>query len=1045
MAKVTVKNSTISKKAWGDVDKSALGNRLATLYADGNVTKAQIREVYAYVPDEAFGKDAEGKRSFAHSKAWGPHHEVRGTTIVLSRGGVHALAGALAGARAKPSLSGAALTTAKRHARKHYRHLKEDVPESLKESLLRRVGKGKALTELVKGSLDYTMDAIRRAFYQQHPYSSDGVRDFWLAEIFADHVIVNADELAPDEYYYVSYEKDEEEYVFAARDEWEVVELTYQPQSVEERKRTKSGKPRRFVERTGEVKMLEALEEGGPRRIKAVGITADVVNGNGRRYPATVLSAAVEEAKAHLHESLGQGRLIPLLGEAEHPSDKASSRPSLLETVVKWEDLTFDGKQVLLEGIILGTSKGRDVEALMEGGVMPGVSQRGYGESRFVKTDGQRIEEVTALTITGYDLVLEPSDPGAGVTVFESKEGKMNNVQEILEALRDEGFFDELSASVRQQVEEAMKGRDAAQQEQALRGALGIGPKDDIAEAVLRLVQERKQPAGKLEQQLRESLKLSDTDNLEETLQKQLDELEKLREAERQRQVAAYIEEQVDALEYPDWLKKQFREAVQALKPKSQDAAKGILVEKRKEYDGIMTQIELASRGYPGLRALGPVLESETGTPEFARGAHLLTESMVTAGKAVPRKWNRPLAEMSINERFAKMLLEKYDLKFQQFLMAEAKLIEEAEQTSDLSLPYSVARAVIAEAVPDLVAVSIFDVGLTDQAPSRIYYEVYAGETGASATATDESVTMTALDTWYELDYKRVQPGTVTVTDSTGAVTYEEGTDYVIDYANGEVEALTGGGITAGDAILVDYTYDAVRLGEMAAIEQAKLTLDYKTLEIAADRLATEISTEAVVFARSQIGWDATGRTLAGLVRKVQELIDRGLLYMGLTAALSVANNSGGTWSASPVGVDTYQENLDKLFRYIGVAKVKVANRYYEPTFILASVTNGDLLSNSEQFTAAGARPDSDLNAAGYVGRAKGLPVFESTQFSDGYILVGNRELVMHRVFQPMVLKGPYPSYSSNKLVASEQYYAEEFNGTDAPVPEKGSYVKLTA
>jgi len=372
-------------------------------------------------------------------------------------------------------------------------------------------------------------------------------------------------------------------------------------------------------------------------------------------------------------------------------------------------------------------------------------------------------------------------------------------------------------------------------------------------------------------------------------------------------------------------------------------------------------------------------------------------------------------------------------------------VIEEAEQTSDLNLPYSVARAVIAAAMPELVAASIFDVGMTDQSPSRIYYEAYSGESGSTATVTDESVTITALDTWYDLDHKRLQPGTAVVTTDPAGTTYTEGTDYVIDYGNGEIRGLTGGGISALDDILVDYTYDAVREGEMAAVQQAKMTLSYKTLEIAADRLATEISSEAVVFAKSQLGWDATGRTLTGLVRKIRELIDKHLLYMGLSAALSVANNSGGTWSATPGGGDTYQQNLDKFFRYIGVAKVKVANRYYQPDFILASATNGDVLSNSEQFTAEGKRADSDLNAAGYVGRIKGLPLFESTQFSDAYVLVGNRELVMHRVFKPMLLKGPYPSYSSNKLVASEQYYAEEFNGTDAPVAEKGATVKVTA
>ena len=50
---------------------------------------------------------------------------------------------------------------------------------------------------------------------------------------------------------------------------------------------------KRFVETVGQ--RLVSLSEGqdGARRVKAIGITADVVNGNNRRYPRAVLAAAV--------------------------------------------------------------------------------------------------------------------------------------------------------------------------------------------------------------------------------------------------------------------------------------------------------------------------------------------------------------------------------------------------------------------------------------------------------------------------------------------------------------------------------------------------------------------------------------------------------------------------------------------------------------------------------------------------------------------------------------------------------------------------------
>jgi hypothetical protein len=120
-----------------------------------------------------------------------------------------------------------------------------------------------------------------------------------------------------------------------------------------------------------------------------------------------------------------------------------------------------------------------------------------------------------------------------------------------------------------------------------------------------------------------------------------------------------------------------------------------------------------------------------------------------------------------------------------------------------------------------------------------------------------------------------------------------------------------------------------------------------------------------------------------------------------------------------------------------------VAKRFYTPTFVLASATNSDRIANWDGFTAAGKRPDSDLNANGYLGRLKGLPVFQSTEFSDGYALIGNKELLMYRVFQPMTLKGPFPSYSSGNLIAADQWYAEQYDGALCPVNEKGSTVKV--
>jgi hypothetical protein len=879
----------------------------------------------------------------------------------------------------------------------------------------RKLERGKALEELTKGSLDYTMHIINRAFHAQFDDRDPYV---WIEEIFKGYVIAQSGELAVDEYYRIPYERDGDTVAFTPRDAWEIVELAYQPRSMEE---AFSG-DQRMVEVVEDAVTLTESEDG--RWIEGVGITADVVNANGRRYPRHVLREAVKQLQQHLHESAGQGRLGQMVtGEADHPTSKGSRHPQFLETIINWNAgyIRFNEAtdQVQVRGRILETSKGRDAIAIMEGGVMPGLSQRAHGASILVEENGEAIEEVTRLVITGYDLITPgvQSDPNGRVTVLESR-GNTHSEDEIMDLEELRKKYPDLV----RQIEEEHDARKRAEMEAALEERARQDEENQ------RLLQEH-------DAELRELLGLDPTADMTEALRRQAEELKRLQEAEQARAVEAYIDEQCQSIQYADFLKKQFVEAVKAAEPTTIDEAKAVIVAKRKEYDAIQSAMRLQTRGFGG-RVMGPVIESGLGIPQFAMAAYQLQESLMDHN--LGRRWSVKEPK-GVNEEFAALYLRRFDEVYKQHLIREAKQFEEAEQTSDLNIPYSVMRAVIAEAFPELVATSIFDVDTIDTSPSRIYYEAFSGETGYTGTVTNEDVTADS-GSWVALDYKRVAPGSVVVTSDGGGTTYVEGTDYVIDYANGELMALSAGDISDGASLDVDYTYTAVRLGERETIERGKMSLTYVTVEAAADRLATEITSEAIVFSRSQIGWDAVNRTLASLVRQIRRKIDQGILYMGLSSALTVASNIAGTWTAA---TDSY----DDLVEDIGGAKVKVWNRYYEPTFVLGSVTNMDKLSNWDGFKRDGF-PDAVLNANGFVGRVKGLPAFESTEFSDSYILVGNRELVMHRVYRPMMLKGPFQTYdtsgSVSELIASEQYYAEEYNLTESPVEEKGALVKVS-
>lgn len=825
--------------------------------------------------------------------------------------------------------------------------------------------------------------------------------ELWVRWTFADRVIATAWVVKPtggEEHHAweIPYTMSENgDIVFGTPVEVNQVQL-FEPVSESQKPASKQ----RLVETSESTLSVIGESASGGKRIKAIGVTAGIVNGNKRRYPRAVLADAVQRLNSKLNESAGQGRLL-LTGEAEHPSDKGG-KANILETVFKWDAVSLNAAgQVVLEGAIIPTSKGKDLQAIAESGVPIKLSQRGYGEMQMIKEDGQSISEVTYLEITGYDAVANPSDPTAGLTESQQppqETKKTMNLEEMLKALADKP---ELKEAIMKQ--------------------LGLADANVLAE----------------------KLGVKNADAVQRKLEEALKAQQELEERKRQDAIEKAITEAAEDLPYEEEMNKQFIESVRALKPTTVEAVAALFESKRKEYDSLASLIALSKMGKKTdknkrsdgtfIGRMAPVFESQTGIPEYAKPAWLLNESIVQSGSGVRRDLQK--AETG-SEIFTRKVLERFDQFYRSQMIAESKVFEEAEQTSDLNLPYTVMRAMIEQAFPELIAPNIFDFGTMQNSPERLYFETYTGETGAVVTVTDEVVTGDH-DTWVALNQKRIRPGSgVVLTNSGGTTTYTYGTDYIIDHVEGRIKTLSTGSTTDGQSLKLDYTYDAIRKGEMGAIERAKNQLTYITINAAADRLAIQVSNEAIAFSRSQLGYDAVGRTLSNLIRDIRRRIDANIMWAALNVALAQASNSGGTWASA-------SDPVAQLVQKMGVAKVKVENRFYTPTAFVMSKTNSDRLSNWDGFTNNGF-PNAVLNAAGFAGAVKGLPIFASPEFPDGYVLVTNRELVMHRVYQPMMLKGPFPSFSSDKLVGADQYYVEEYNSTETPVAEKAAYMVIS-
>jgi len=121
VAEKAIKNSSISERPWGDVNKTALKQKLAEM---GNAS--YIKEAFLVVRD--LEKRSEWKF---------PHHELVNGDLVVNKGGVQSAFAALKGARNEPNISAQEKKAAARHLLKHYREMeKQGVIDAVPEDLI---------------------------------------------------------------------------------------------------------------------------------------------------------------------------------------------------------------------------------------------------------------------------------------------------------------------------------------------------------------------------------------------------------------------------------------------------------------------------------------------------------------------------------------------------------------------------------------------------------------------------------------------------------------------------------------------------------------------------------------------------------------------------------------------------------------------------------------------------------------------------------------------------------------------------------------------
>lgn len=158
--------------------------------------------------------------------------------------------------------------------------------------------------------------------------------------------------------------------------------------------------------------VLEA-KEGGKKNyfIEGIYLQGEVVNGNGRLYPESVLAGAVAKYMPLIEANRA-------LGELNHPPTPAINYE---RAVIKTISIVKEGQNYIGKSKILSTPLGELIKGLIDDGVQMAVSSRGLGSIK--ESKGVSIVQPDFTLSAIADIVSDPSAPDAFVQgVIEGKE-----------------------------------------------------------------------------------------------------------------------------------------------------------------------------------------------------------------------------------------------------------------------------------------------------------------------------------------------------------------------------------------------------------------------------------------------------------------------------------------------------------------------------------------------------------------------------------------------------------------------------------------------
>ena len=157
--------------------------------------------------------------------------------------------------------------------------------------------------------------------------------------------------------------------------------------------------------------ICEAINGQKQWYLKGIYAQADVINKNGRIYSEAVLDNAIN---GFINEYMNNNRGV---GELNHPPRIAVDPDRICHRVLSLEK---SGKNWNGNSVVLNTTCGKNVQALLEGNIRIGVSTRGFGTMEDNSAGVKVVQD--DFKIVAIDAVFHPSNAPLVTAILEGQD-----------------------------------------------------------------------------------------------------------------------------------------------------------------------------------------------------------------------------------------------------------------------------------------------------------------------------------------------------------------------------------------------------------------------------------------------------------------------------------------------------------------------------------------------------------------------------------------------------------------------------------------------